>query len=293
MSQLEYGDYYKFAASAGIALLVAAALLPWAFLREPFDLFHEAAKIALLTPEAQDLIHKRQHLVDVIVKIVPWISTVLALVGAFLTGYGLLRWRARQVVRDRGEDLQNMSHAEVEQKARDDAESLGDQPVQLIQAIEPIQTLTTEALPPTNVYLAVEDAVMKRLAECYGSNVKRNQRLGSVEFDAIIRMGQSDRIILEVKYIRKGFRQGWLTESLSNLAARTQLYRSTFSQAARGVLLIVMGPESSPSLVSLIAEESEKMRNTRSSRFGDLRISTLQEAEIESTPCRELTSLLN
>jgi len=293
VNQLEYGDYYKFTASAGIALLITAALLPWAFLRESFDLLHETSKIALLTPEAQALIHKRQNLVAIIVNVVPWVSAGLAMVGAFLTAFGLIKWRDRQTVRDRGEDLevqkkdrelQNMSPAEVEQKARDDAESLEERPT---------QALSTEASPPPNVYLTVENAVMRRLEECYGSNVKRNQRLGRVEFDAIVRVGQSERIIVEVKYIRKGFRQGWLTETLSNLAARTQLYSNTFSQPARGVLLIVMGPQSRQALDSLIAEESERLRTTRSSRFGDLRISSLREADIASISCQELQNLLN
>lgn len=292
MSQLEFSDYYKFAASAGIALLVASALLPWAFLREPFDLLLEASKIALLTPEAQGLIHKRQHLLDVIVYIVPWISGALAIAGAFLTGFGLLKWRHRQTVRDRGEDLdvqkkdkelQSMSWAEVEKKARDDAESLEEQP---------LRGLTTEPTSPTNAYLAVETALLSHLRECYGPNIKCNQRLGRVEFDAIVRTGDSERVIIEIKYIRKGFHQGWLTESLNGLAARTQLYSNTFSRSARGVLLIVLGAESRQSLAPLISETSERMRSTPSTRFNDLRISTLREADIATISCHEISNLL-
>ena len=56
----------------------------------------------------------------------------LAAVGISLTTYGLLKWRSRQAIRDKGEELdvqkkdkelQNMSRAEVEEKARDEAES--------------------------------------------------------------------------------------------------------------------------------------------------------------------------
>lgn len=294
MSQLEYGDYYKFAASAGIALLVAAALLPWAFLREPFDLLLQTSKIALLTPEAQRLIYKRQHLVDVIVDIVPWISVALAVAGGFLTGFGLIKWRYRQTVRDRGEDLDvqkkdkelhNMSREEVENKARDDAESLEEQP---------LRALIAEAPSPTNVYLAVETAVLSRLRACYGSDIQCNQRLGRVEFDAIVRTADSERVIIEIKYIRKGFHKGWLTESLNGLAARTQLYSNTFSRNARGVLLIVLGAESRQSLTPLIAETSERIQSTSSSvRFSNLRISTLREAEIATISCQEVGNLLS
>lgn len=33
MAQIEYGDFYKFVVSLGIALVLAAILVPWLFLR--------------------------------------------------------------------------------------------------------------------------------------------------------------------------------------------------------------------------------------------------------------------
>jgi hypothetical protein len=88
MSQLEYGDYYKFVASAGIALLVAAVLLPWVFLHETFDLSLETAKIALLTPEAQSVIRTRQSQVALIIKFVPCVSGTFPRIASrnFVTG---------------------------------------------------------------------------------------------------------------------------------------------------------------------------------------------------------------
>src|SRR5580693_977320 len=107
MAQLEYGDYYKFIASAGIALIAGAVIVPWMFLREPFDLAIEASKIAQLTPDAQSVIHIRQHLVATIINYMPAASGVMAIIGAGLTGIGLYPWRLRQSVRDKAEDLQN------------------------------------------------------------------------------------------------------------------------------------------------------------------------------------------
>jgi hypothetical protein len=34
--QIEYGDFYKFVVSLGIALVFSAILVPWLFLRDPF-----------------------------------------------------------------------------------------------------------------------------------------------------------------------------------------------------------------------------------------------------------------
>jgi hypothetical protein len=290
MSQLEYGDYYKFVASAGIALLLIAWLVPWAFLREPFDLTLEVSKVALLTPEAQGVIHRRQHLIAIVMSVVPVISVILSLVGAVLTACGLLKWRARQTVRDRGEDLdvekkhrelQNMSRQEVEDKASKEAERLEDLPMHA-RAVSP---------PTSSIYLAIESAVLDRLRRCFGANVQSNQRLGKAEFDAIVKSG-SERIIVEIKYIRKGFYQGWLNESLSSLGIRTQLYSDTFSRTARGVLLIVLGPDSRPDLVQLVDETSKKMRFAPSSSFSDLHVVTLREAEIATISCADLKDLL-
>ena len=76
MAQLEYGDYYKFIASAGIALIAGAVIVPWMFLREPFDLAIEASKIALLTPDAQNIVHARQHLIATTISYLPLASGV-------------------------------------------------------------------------------------------------------------------------------------------------------------------------------------------------------------------------
>jgi hypothetical protein len=102
-NQLEYGDYYKFIASAGIALIVGAVAIPWLFLREPFDLAVEASKIGLLTPDAQNIIHARQHLVAVIIGRLQIVSAVMASLGTVLTVIGLCFWYSRQSVRDRSE----------------------------------------------------------------------------------------------------------------------------------------------------------------------------------------------
>ena len=60
MTKFEYSDFYKFIASAGIALIILSAFVPWLFLREPFDLFQTESGISQLTPLAQEVIATRQ-----------------------------------------------------------------------------------------------------------------------------------------------------------------------------------------------------------------------------------------
>jgi hypothetical protein len=293
MAQLEYGDYYKFVASAGIALLAAAFFLPWMFLREPFDLAIEASKLALLTPEAQGIIRERQHLITISIEAIPYVSGCFGVLGFFMTGLGLRKWNERQSIRDKGEDLgveklsrelQEMSPDEIKASAQEEIESIEDQPSAAFVA---------DSSAPVNAYLAVEGAVLRRISECFGPSMKlmRNQRLAGIEYDAIIRDRESGRIVVEIKYIRKGFRHGWLIDSINNLAAKTALYSNTFSHETRGVLIIVLAT-SDPSLPQRVLALTEQFRLTQPQRFSDLHIHTIEEHEIANMPCDAVRRLL-
>jgi hypothetical protein len=81
--QIEYGDFYKFVVSLGIALVLAAILVPvpWLFLREPFDLMVEASRLGQLTPTAQHIVSVRQTYLFRLLPIVPWFSFSVLVMG--------------------------------------------------------------------------------------------------------------------------------------------------------------------------------------------------------------------
>jgi hypothetical protein len=293
MGQIEYGDYYKFVASAGIALLVAAILLPWMFLREPFDLAIDAAKIAQLTPEAQNIVRERQHHVALSIHYIPPASCGLGVLGLLMISWGLIGWRGRQTIRDKSEELEveklsreleQMSPSEVQAKAREDLESAEEQPAALTVSTNPSAVAA---------YLAVESKVLERIRACYGASAKilNNQRLSGVEYDAIIRTQGGKRIIVEIKYIRKGFRQGWLAESVSNLVAKVALYGKTFPGDVRGVLLIVLAETHGPSGPNAVAQ-FEELRQAQPSRVKDIRVHTIEEHRIDAVSCTQLMAIL-
>lgn len=286
MSQLEYGDYYKFVASFGIALLGVAILLPWMFLREPFDLGIEAPKISQLTPEAQNIIRERQHLVALSLHYIPGASCGTGALGLVMTGWGLIGWRRRQTIRDKseeleveklGRELEQMSPAEVQAKAQEDLKSAEEQPT------------VTEPPSVVDTYLAVESKLLERIRACYGTSAKilNNQRLSGVEYDAIIRARDGKRVIVEIKYIRMGFRQGWLAESVSNLVAKVALYGKTFPGDVRGVLLIVLAKSHGPTGPRAVAQ-FEELRQFQPSRFKQIRVHTIEEHQIDAIPCPQL-----
>lgn len=293
MAQLEYGDYYKFIASAGIALLAGAVVIPWMFLREPFDLAVETSKIGLLTSDAQNIIHTRQHLIAVTINCLPLTSGLMAAAGTVLTGLGLYLWHTRQSVRNKNEDLQNakldkelkaMTPEQIGTKVENDFEDVEE----VVPAQIPVQSRNAAFSA-----LAVEQALLGRISSCLGSSMKvlSNQRLGNIEFDAIIRAKGTKRIILEIKYIRRGFNRGWLSETIKGLASRMALYTKTFDESTSGLVLVVIATTNSP-LSRKVLEISEELRISQPSRLDNIRVRTIYEADIATISCHEIREIV-
>jgi len=292
MAQLEYGDFYKFVASAGIALIAGAVAVPWLFLREPFDLAIDASKLKTLTPVAQSAVMHRQGIVAGILPFFPWVSGVLASLGLVLVIWGLLRWHKRQQIRDRGEEaatkkaeheLQQMTTKEVEAKARQELESVEEEPQQP-QAVEPVSA-------PVSAFLDAERALYARMKECLGPNAQMmtHRRTRDVEYDAVLLLRSGERVIVEVKYIRKGFNQGWLAESVKELTAKTALYASRFSTASRAVLIVILASPNSI-FVEKLEKFKERLRADRP-RSMDVKIHCIAENEIPALTCQQVREM--
>jgi hypothetical protein len=129
--------------------------------------------------------------------------------------------------------------------------------------------------------LAVEQAVQGKLLSAFDSfgKVMSNQRLGSVEFDAIIRTKSSSRIIVEIKYIRKGFNRGWLLNTISNLTLRMAIYTKTFNENVIGLVLIVIATTDSP-LARRVTEFENEFRSAEPSLMSNIRVRGIYESQI-------------
>ena len=295
MAQLEYGDFYKFVASAGIALIAGAVGVPWLFLREPFDLNVDTSKLRTLTPIAQSAVMHRQLLVAHVLPWLPWFPLVVAILGLALATWGLERWHGRQKIRDRGEDaatkkaeheLRQMSTKEVEARARQELESV-EEPSQAIGPAEHVPAPVNSV----NAYLRAERALYAKVSDCLGPNVhvETNMRAGNVEYDAIVRLGSGERVILEIKYIRKGFNYGWLAESVQGLTAKTALYAAKFARTShvRSVLIIVLASRNDI-FVEKIEQFKRRLLSDRRRSSSDVKIHCLAEDDIAALTCHQV-----
>ena len=296
MAQLEYGDFYKFVASAGIALIAGAFAVPWLFLREPFDLTIDESKVKTLTPIARGAVMHRQQIVAGILPWLPWASVLLASLGFVLIICGLVMWSTRQRVRDRGEEaatkkaeqeLRQMTEHEIKVKAVQELESVEEESQQP-QVVAPVR-VPVSAL---DAYLDAERALFARMNECLGPDVhiQTNQRVGNVEYDAIVRLGPDERVIVDVKYIRKGFNSGFLAETVNGLTARTALYASRFSAPSRAVLVIILA---SPNSIFVEKIENLKARlRTDRPQLASVGIHCITKDEIPALTCQQVRQML-
>src|ERR1700733_15089362 len=144
MDKFEFSDLYKFLVSAGIVLIGLSVVLPWLYLREPFDLLIEREKLATLTQTAQVLIQSRQNLVAIIYYVIPWVSVILFMIGTGSVIFGLFKWFKKQSILDSKElldlrmlkkKLGKMTAGEIDEKSSREYEKISEEEDQVEEAI--------------------------------------------------------------------------------------------------------------------------------------------------------------
>lgn len=96
-------------------------------------------------------------------------------------------------------------------------------------------------------------------------------------------------MIVEVKYIRKGFNRGWLAESVNELTAKTALFANKFSTSSRAVLDIILA---SPNriFVDKIEKLTEEMRAGRP-RPVSIRVYCFAASDIPAMTCQQVKQM--
>jgi hypothetical protein len=105
LGSIQYTAFYKFIVSLGLVLVGLGLAMPWLLLNESFDLLVRRSDLERLTPLAQETIRHRQAIVHASSLLAPWASIALVLAGLILIIFGVERWRRRQDIMDRTEDI--------------------------------------------------------------------------------------------------------------------------------------------------------------------------------------------
>jgi hypothetical protein len=202
MNKPEYSDYYKFIVSLGFIFIVFSVLVIWLFIRDPFDSRLSAIEFQGLTNSAQELLSLRQDLVLFLTKHILLIASIPAFIGLLLLLFGLFFWKKKQDYRDflENEKLRltnrKLSPAQVLEKAISEVSE--EENIENLVDIEP-----SKKFDALRNHLRIEQMAFQKLYNYFGKgNVITNTRIGNIEIDAIVRVGNNQRIIFEIKVIR-------------------------------------------------------------------------------------------
>lgn len=236
---MNYSDFYRFLVSLGVLLMGMAFVLPWLFLREPFNLLLEVSRSQTLTPAAQHILAVRQRWLDFAYVILPWISGASFVLGVVVSSVGLKKWwkKQRDVI-DPMEvaSLRSMTEKQIADKAKAEMEEEPAIP-ELVKTPEPSSALVAN-------YRRAEERVAAKLADLFPTravDVLMNMVLDDVEYDSILRSKVPGwDWVVEAKYISKGFHSGWLRAVISSVVARTATYVRAARRQAKAILVIVV-----------------------------------------------------
>jgi hypothetical protein len=206
---------------------------------------------------------------------------------------GLMKWRKRQALRDTSEDLgvqrqeqelRNMTPEEVDERVEAEV-----QPGTNVDAIGLVADVSAVKLR------AVESAFYGKVRECLDSSHRLlvNQTLGTAEYDAILQELRSTDldVVIEIKYIRQGFKYSWLRESAMRLALANELYQTRLKRHSVPLLLIIFS-EDEASAQSEFHHLRAKVQSDLRQRGIGVRIEYVSEATIHKVSCEEIHRLV-
>ncbi len=241
---------------------------------------------------AQALVAERQHLLEKVFLALPWFSLASFLSGLTLASRALFQWRKRQSLRDKAEELEvqklereltAMTPQQVDEKLKADIE-------------EQLRTaLPDEVASATTQFRIVEQRVRDRISGCLSELyiVRANQRLANAEYDVVLesRTKDSPDVIVEIKYIRKGFHSGWLRESVSRLVLANDYYAEKLKRNVISSLLVVTAESAQVSIDGFDNVKRHVLQLSMFSRTA-LRVERVTETEITSLSCAALKKMI-
>jgi hypothetical protein len=243
MPRIDFGHFYRFLVSAGLFVVAGALVLPWFVLREITA--DGLAAPQNPSPVAESLANSRLEHLSWIVAIYPWVSLVGIAFGVFLVVLGLVRWKRRQDVADKREDIKLgreklvYDAATKEQRAvKDEVESAEVNAEELAAPEEPVLDMSASEAsdkpvaeptkPPLTAQLLreVEDGVLAAITAALGglyrveTHVRFKTPQGPVFLDAVASPSDASlpTVAIEIKFSRVGFSAMRLSEALLTLA---------------------------------------------------------------------------
>lgn len=294
--KIEYSDLYKFLVSIGLGLIAVGFLIPWLVLREPFDLHITQESLESLTPLARSMIEQRQDYLATLVNALPWASAIIIVAGVGMSVGGMLQWwRKTQRIADRRRQLEL---EEIERRLRPATQADIESKMQA-EAIEELEEVPqSEVLAITAKASQVEQRVAQILQDCYRHphRILKNQRLGHVVFDLVLLSRDVPQefirnYTIEVKYIRKGFKFGWLRDNLFKTLYMSDIFEKETGLASFPVLMVI-GEQDVLSRIGT-SEYVDRIEHEFETLGASASVVVMSDRDLEGMRCERLIALMN
>lgn len=252
LRNIDFSDIHKFIVSTGLVLIFFAILVPWLFFREKFDLLLNIDDLNKLTDVAQNLITYRQETLLTTVKILPYLSGGLFLIGVVLVIYGLIKWNKKQkVVDEHQEILLSKTKKEIETMSLDEKiKSIVKETEEEVETntnnnnsnLQNNYDLYKKQQAVVSKYIEVEAKIFEKVTCSYSNyyEIKPNMRIGTQEFDIIMSSNSREDVILEIKYFRKINSIMKLNNTINQLNNLLMNYSNYIKQKATARIIIVL-----------------------------------------------------
>jgi hypothetical protein len=212
-----------------------------------------------LTETARDTIERKQESLAFLVLVWPYISIALLVCGAALIIFGLIRWKQRQSVQDRMEDL---SREKLEEEVRHLTPLEVSKKIERERQEEQVSVFptgdTAARRPPTEDtrqrheefrarILEVESLVVSKLVEALSethvikANMSVRSKSGRVEVDVVAESRSSEQVdlVIEIRYSRTSL-LGPTGEWVLRAASNREIYSEASKRDAWAVLWLVV-----------------------------------------------------
>lgn len=297
MNKIEFVDLNRFIVSLGLALIAAGPALLWLFYREPLDLVHSVTELNSLTETARAIILERQARIQVLLRIIPWVSGSSVVAGIGLVAVGISRWIPFQRDYERMHSLQrqeqelkvrSMSPEEIVKKAADDVAVTAPSAVFSEGSSAGLNQAVGEYLEKEQIFL---DALADALADNY--EVLPHQRVGLNKYDAILKARDSrgPDYVIEFKDFSRGYRGQRLKEALSHIAESAG-FAQFLGRPRQIPMVVAVVPADAPQSLSDAYELIERTA-ANPTPFGSVLIRLITPERLRNLKASDVRSLLD
>lgn len=266
IDKFDYSDLYKFLVSAGIVLIGLALLLPWIYLKEPFDIMIEQQKILLLTPQAQEIVNSRQNLLIYCYPLIPWVSGILLISGFVSVIYGLLKWFSKQADIDKKDKLEaKKTEIEFRKMSDEEIKEKIEREYQKSLIMERADGSSSTRLQFTKQYLSIEKFFIDKIKELFSSRyeIQQNVRFENYDFDLLL-TSKSEEIpdyIIEFEYLVNKTHLIQYNMDFTKQLTVTKEYKTKIKDNTISLLITVVSQK------NLLALKIENMESTIHNNF--------------------------